>query len=288
MDQKLLLEKLDERVEDVVNSVGVNVNTASYTLLQYIAGLSLTIAKNIVVYRDENGMFTSKAQLKKVKGLGPKAFEQCIGFLRIIGGKEPLDATGIHPEMYEKTYAFLDKELGITKKKLQLPLTEAKLQTATSQTIHARATTYEIGFETLEDIIKELQRPGLDPRENLDPPSFKSDILETKDLEVGMVLDGVIRNVTDFGAFVDIGLHNDGLVHKSQIADRFVSNPSDVVSVGMNVKVRVLEIDLEREKVSLSMKTLNADTAAPAAPVKREARNEPPASSGLKSNISWG
>ena len=181
--------------------------------------------------------------------------------------------------MYDKTYTFLEKELGISKKKLQLPLTEAKLQTASEKTLQTWSTTYDIGFETLSDIIKELQRPGLDPRENLDPPSFKSDVLETKDLQVGMILDGVVRNVTDFGAFVDIGLHNDGLVHKSQLADRFVAQPSDVVSVGMQVKVRVLDIDHEREKVSLSMKTLNTETinkptAPRPAPRKRDNDNE--------------
>lgn len=293
VDQKLLKEKLDERVEDVVNSVWVNVNTASYTLLQYIAGLSLTIAKNIVAYRDENGPFTSKAQLKKVKGLGPKAFEQSIWFLRILGGKEPLDATGIHPEMYEKTYEFLDKELGLSKKKLVLPLQDAKLQTANDKQIQQRSDIYGIGFETLSDIIKELQRPGLDPRENMDPPSFKSDVLETKDLQIGMILDGTVRNVTDFWAFVDIGLHNDWLVHKSQLADRFVANPSDVVSVWMQVKVRVLDVDLEREKVSLSMKTpwnestIKTTTKEPR-PERRTNRPEENSGGGLKGNISWG
>lgn len=181
----------------------------------------------------------------------------------------------------------------MTKKKLTLPLQDAKLQTANEKTIAAWSDKYEIGFETLSDVIKELQRPGLDPRENMDPPSFKSDILETKDLQIGMVLDGTVRNVTDFGAFVDIGLHNDGLVHKSQLADRFVANPSDVVSVGMQVKVRVLEVDLEREKVSLSMKTLNENNSnsRPSQPREarppREKRNDESTSS-IKGNISWG
>lgn len=292
VDQKLLLEKLDEKVEDVVNSVWVNVNTASYTLLQYIAWLSLTIAKNIVIYRDENGAFTSKAQLKKVKGLGPKAFEQCIWFLRIVWWKEPLDATGIHPEMYDKTYDILEKELSIKpskKEPLVLPLNTSVFSAVTDKTIADWAEKYEIGFETLSDIIKELQRPGLDPRENMDPPSFKSDVLEITDLEIGMKLDGVVRNVTDFGAFVDIGLHSDGLVHKSQIADRFVSHPSDVVSVGMQVQVTVLEIDKEREKVSLSMKT-GQSSGQPATPrVNKPAPIERPSTdTGIKNGIVWG
>lgn len=292
VDQKLLLEKLDEKVEDVVNSVWVNVNTASYTLLQYIAWLSVTIAKNIVIYRDENGAFTSKAQLKKVKGLGPKAFEQCIWFLRIVGWKEPLDATGIHPEMYDKTYDILEKELTMKidkKHPLVLPLDKSAFAGIDEKKIAAWAAQYEIGFETLSDIISELQRPGLDPRENMDPPSFKSDVLEITDLEIGMKLDGVVRNVTDFGAFVDIWLHSDGLVHKSQIADRFVSHPSDVVSVGMQVQVTVLEIDKEREKVSLSMKTWDSSGQSSAPRTNKPAPSEKPAGdTGLKSNIVWG
>lgn len=257
VDQKLLGEKLDEKVEDVVNKVGVNVNTASYTLLQYVAWLSLTVAKNVVAYRDEHGAFTSKTQLKKVKWLGPKAYEQCIWFLRIIGWKEPLDATGIHPEVYDKIYEILDKELHIKpskKEPLVLPLSASIFAWRSDSVIARIAQTYEMWFETLVDSVQELQRPGLDPRENMDPPSFKADVLELKDLQIGMKLDGVVRNVTDFGAFVDIGLHNDWLVHKSQLADRFVAHPSDVVSVWQQVEVTVVGIDEEREKVSLSMK----------------------------------
>jgi protein Tex len=287
VDQKLLLEKLDEKVEDVVNSVWVDVNTASYTLLQYIAWLSLTIAKNIVAYRDEHGAFTSKAQLKKVKWLGPKAFEQCIWFLRILGGKEPLDATGIHPEMYDKTYTILSEEMWMKidkKNLLTLPLAASIFASVNDKTISTRAEKYEIWFETLSDIIKELQRPWLDPRENMDPPSFKSDVREITDLEIGMKLDGVVRNVTDFGAFVDIWLHSDWLVHKSQIADRFVSHPSDVVSVGMQVQVTVIEIDKEREKVSLSMKNGSTPAANKPKPTVAEPSRSPEPTS-LKSNI---
>lgn len=254
VDQKYLKEKLDEKVEDVVNAVGVDVNTASYTLLQYIAGLSEAVAKNIVAYRDQNGPFESKAQLKKVKGLGPKAYEQAIGFLRIKGGKEVLDATGIHPEIHKQVYAFIETELGIKKKALKLPMAVEKYS---DQQIKDWATKYDIGYETMVDVIKELQRPGLDPRDELEVPCFKSDVLEITDLKIGMELEGIVRNVTDFGAFVDIGLHNDGLVHKSQMANHYVSNPIEVVSVGQRVKVKVLDIDFEREKVALTMKDGN-------------------------------
>ncbi len=252
VDQKLLKHKLDEKVEDTVNSVWVDVNTAGYPLLQHIAWLSTTIAKNIVDYRDTNGVFTKKAQLKKVKWLWPKAYEQAVWFLRIKDWKEALDATGIHPETYKTTYSILENEFDIKKKKLELPL-ELSVSKAQIQKISEK---YEIGYETLEDIFKELASPGLDPREEIDTPQFKSDVLEVEDLKEDMILDGVIRNVTDFGAFVDIGLHNDGLVHISQLSDSFVSNPADIVSVWQNVKVKVLSIDVEREKVSLSMKNL--------------------------------
>ena len=252
VDQKILKEKLEEKVEDVVNAVGVDVNTASYTLLQYIAGLSTSVAKNVVAYRDENWAFEDKKQIKKVKGLGPKAYEQAIGFLRIKEGKEPLDATGIHPDHHKATYAFLEGELGIKKKNLKLPL---QMPHYDENQISAFCDKYELGFETMEDIIRELQRPGLDPREEIEKPVFKSDVLDIKDVQIGMKLQGVVRNVTDFGAFVDVWLHNDGLVHKSQMADYFVQNPIDVVKVGQTVEVRVLDVDVEREKISLSMKS---------------------------------
>ena len=252
VDQKFLKEKLEEKVEDVVNAVGVDVNTASYTLLQYIAGLSTTVAKNLVAYRDENWLFEDKKQIKKVKGLWPKAYEQAIWFLRIKWGKEILDSTGIHPDNHKQTYAFLEEMLGMKKKNLTLPLQD--LPQYSENDIENFAQKYELWYETMQDILKELQRPGLDPREEIEAPCFKSDILDIKDVEIWMKLQGVVRNVTDFWAFVDVGLHNDGLVHKSQLANYFVQNPNDVVKVGQQVEVRVLDIDREREKLSLSMK----------------------------------
>ena len=262
VDQKYLKEKLEEKVEDIVNSVGVDVNTASYTLLQHIAGLSETVAKNVIAYRDENGRFTSKAQIKKVKWLGPKAYEQAIGFLRIKGGKEVLDETGIHPEIHKQVYELIEKELWIKKKDLKLPMSFWAESKNIDNNLQSRSETYKIWLETLRDVLAELQRPGLDPRDELEAPCFSSTILDIKDLEIGTKLDGIVRNVTDFGAFVDIGLHSGGLVHKSQMANYFVANPVDVVKVWQQVKVKVIDIDLEREKVSLSMK----DDSAPQAP----------------------
>ncbi len=288
VDQKLLQEKLDEKVEDTVNAVGVDVNTASYTLLQYIAGLSEKVAKSIVEYRDENWAFETKTQVKKVKGLWPKAYEQAIGFLRIKKGKEPLDETGIHPEIHKQVYLFIEQELGIKKKNLILPLATIDFNT---QKLHERAEKYAIGFETMQDVVKELQRPWLDPRDQIDPPSFKSDVLDVKDLKIGMELEGVIRNVTDFGAFVDIGLHNDGLVHKSQLANYYVTNPIEVVSVGQQVKVRVLDIDLEREKVSLSMKDPNQVQNSIPRPKQRDPeiqkKDDVAGESSMRSNITF-
>lgn len=283
VDQKILKEKLEEKVEDVVNAVGVDVNTASYTLLQYIAGLSTSVAKNVVAYRDENWAFEEKKQIKKVKGLGPKAYEQAIGFLRIKEGKEPLDATGIHPDHHKVTYAFLEGELGIKKKNLKLPL---QMPHYDESQISVFCDKYELGFETMEDIIKELQRPGLDPREEIEKPVFKSDVLDIKDVQIGMKLQGVVRNVTDFGAFVDVWLHNDGLVHKSQMADYFVQNPIDVVKVGQTVEVRVLDVDVEREKISLSMKSeWGSAPRKPRSESKKE--NNPDRSQNSGFNLWW-
>ena len=259
VDQKYLKEKLEEKVEDIVNSVGVDVNTASYTLLQYIAWLSETVAKNVIAYRDENGKFMSKAQIKKVKGLGPKAYEQAIGFLRIKEWKEILDETGIHPEIHKQVYELIEKEMGIKKKDLKLPMNVEKYP---ENKVREWSESYKIWLETLKDVLAELQRPWLDPRDEFEAPCFSSTILDIKDLEIGTKLEGIVRNVTDFWAFVDIGLHSDGLVHKSQMANYFVANPVDVVRVGQQVKVKVIDIDLEREKVSLSMK----DDSAPQMP----------------------
>lgn len=251
VDQKYLKEKLEEKVEDIVNSVGVDVNTASYTLLQYIAWLSETVAKNVVEYRDTNWKFTSKAQIKKVKWLGPKAYEQAIWFMRIKWWKEILDETGIHPEIHKQVYSMIENEFGIKKKDIKLPMILDKNIESKANVFSEK---YEIWLETMKDVIKELQRPWLDPRDELEAPCFASDIVDIKNLTIWMQLQGIVRNVTDFGAFVDIGLHSDGLVHKSQMANYFVTNPTDVVKVGQQVKVKVLEIDLEREKVSLTMK----------------------------------
>lgn len=252
VDQKYLKEKLNEKVEDIVNAVWVDANTASYPLLQYISWLSLSVARNIVVYRDENGAFSDKKQIKKVKGLWPKAYEQAIGFLRIKWGKEPLDATGIHPDHHKAITQFIEEELWIKKKNLILPLESMKKYS--EKEIETFAKKYGLGYETMLDCLQELERPGLDPRDKLELPCFKSDILNIDDVEIGMKLQGIVRNVTDFWAFVDIGLHNDGLVHKSQMADYFVTNPIEVVRVWQQVEVSVLDIDKEREKISLSMK----------------------------------
>lgn len=249
VDQKLLKSKLDEKVEDCVNNVGVDLNTASYTLLSYASWLSLKIAQEVVKFRDELGNFSIKSELKKVKWLWPKAFEQSVWFLRIKWWKETLDSTWIHPETYKITYSILENELNITKKDLSLPMS-IDFSNLNISEISAK---YELWEDTIIDIFKELERPWLDPRDELDLPKFKSDVLDFKDLKENMILSWVVRNVTNFGAFVDVWLHNDGLVHISQMSKSFVSNPSEIASVGDNVEVRVLEIDAEKEKVSLSM-----------------------------------
>ena len=280
VDQKILKEKLNEKVEDIVNSVWVDVNTASYTLLQYVAWLSLSIAKNIISFRDENWEFDDKKQIKKVKGLWPKAYEQAIGFLRIKWGKEVLDSTWIHPDHYKQVYSFIENELWIKKKDLKLPL---KLEDYSDKEIENFAEKYELWFETMEDCIKELQRPWLDPREELEKPCFKSDILDIKDVEIWMKLEWVVRNITDFWAFVDVWLHNDWLVHKSQLTDFYVQNPIDVVKVWQHVTVRVLDIDKEKERLSLSMKgewNTSAQTQKEKSSHKRE--------DGWKEFVLWG
>ena len=251
MNQKKLSEALGGVVEDCVNRVGVDLNTASASLLEYISGISKVIAKNIVTYREENGSFTSRSQLLKVAKLGPKAYEQCAGFMRITGGKNPLDATGVHPESYAATKELLAK-LGYT-----LEDVSNRSVVGISKKISdykKLASELEIGELTLRDIIKELEKPARDPREDMPKPILRSDVLEMKDLTPGMVLKGTVRNVIDFGAFVDIGVHQDGLVHISQICDRYIKHPLEAVSVGDIVDVKVLSVDLKKQRIQLTMK----------------------------------
>lgn len=254
VNQKNLAESLTGVVEDSVNSVGVDVNTATPSLLSYVAGINNTIAKNIVKYRDENGKFKNRKELLKVSKLGKVAFEQCAGFIRVFDGDNPLDITAVHPESYEATEKLL-KSLGFNKKDLtdKAKLSELKTKLA-SLDVPKLANELEIGEMTLTDIISELSKPGRDPREDMPKPILRSDVLKFEDLREGMVLTGTVRNVIDFGAFVDIGVKHDGLVHISELSDSFVKKPSDVVSVGDIVKVKVLKIDFDRQKVSLSMK----------------------------------
>ena len=254
VNQKRLNESLTGVVEDAVNSVGVDVNTATPSLLSYVAGINKTIAKNIVKYRDENGKIKNRKELLKVPKLGKVAFEQCAGFIRIFDGTNPLEITAVHPESYDVTERLL-KELGYNtesiKDKEKLNELRVKLKDIN---IKEMAKKLNIGELTLKDIIDELSKPGRDPREDLPKPILRSDVLKFEDLKEGMILTGTVRNVIDFGAFVDIGVKHDGLVHISEMADRFVKNPSDVVSVGDIVKVKVIGIDNERQKVKLSMK----------------------------------
>lgn len=251
MNQKKLSEALGGVVEDCVNRVGVDLNTASASLLEYISGISKVIAKNIVTYREENGSFTSRSQLLKVAKLGPKAYEQCAGFMRITGGKNPLDATGVHPESYAATKELLAK-LGYT-----LEDVSDRSVVGISKKISdykKLASELGIGELTLRDIVKELEKPARDPREDMPKPILRSDVLEMKDLTPGMVLKGTVRNVIDFGAFVDIGVHQDGLVHISQICDRYIKHPLEAVSVGDIVDVKVLSVDLKKQRIQLTMK----------------------------------
>jgi len=254
VDQKKLSESLTGVVEDAVNKVGVDLNTATPSLLSYVSGINKTIAKNIVTYRDENGKFKNRKQLLKVAKLGNSAFEQCAGFVRIFGGENPLEVTAVHPESYEIAEKLLDK-LGFNKKDLlnKEKLTEIKIKLG-SVNASKMAEELGVGALTLEDIIKELSKPGRDPREDMPKPILKSDVLKLEDLKEGMILNGTVRNVIDFGAFVDIGVKHDGLVHISELSDKYVKNPRDIVSVGDIVKVKVISIDLEKQKVALSMK----------------------------------
>ena len=251
MNQKKLGESLTGVVEDCVNKVGVDLNTASAPLLSYISGITPTIAKNIVAYREENGKFEDRKELLKVAKLGPKAYEQCAGFMRIQGGRNPLDATGVHPESYEAAEKLLKKQ-GF---KLE-DITGGNL-TGLSLTIRDYARLAEelgIGEITLRDIVKELEKPARDPREEMPKPILRTDVLEMKDLKEGMVLKGTVRNVIDFGVFVDIGVHQDGLVHISQITDRFIKHPLEAVSVGDIVDVKVMSVDLKKKRIQLTMR----------------------------------
>jgi uncharacterized protein len=251
MNQKKLGEALGGVVEDCVNRVGVDLNTASASLLEYVSGISKAIAKNIVSYREENGEFTARTQLLKVAKLGPKAYEQCAGFMRITGGKNPLDATGVHPESYAATKELL-KRLGYKPEDV-----ENRSVSGISKKIHdykKLSAELEVGELTLRDIVKELEKPARDPREDMPKPILRSDVLEMKDLTPGMVLKGTVRNVIDFGAFVDIGVHQDGLVHISQICDRYIKHPLEAVSVGDIVEVKVMSVDLKKQRIQLTMK----------------------------------
>ena len=255
MNQKKLGEALGGVVEDSVNKVGVDLNTASAALLEYVSGVSKTIAKNIVSYREENGRFADRKQLLKVAKLGPKAFEQCAGFLRIQGGKNPLDATSVHPESYEAARKLLEK-LGYD----VADITGAKLSGLSKKITDYSKMAEELGIGeiTLRDIVKELEKPGRDPRDEMPKPVLRSDVLDMKDLKPGMILKGTVRNVIDFGAFVDIGVHQDGLVHVSEMSDtRFIKHPLEAVSVGDIVEVKVLEVDQEKKRISLSMRLGN-------------------------------
>ena len=254
MNQKKLGEALTGVVEDSVNKVGVDLNTASASLLEYISGVSKAIAKNIVVYREENGRFTTRKELLKVAKLGPKAFEQCAGFMRITGGTNPLDATSVHPESYEAASRLLEK-LGYSAE----DIAGGKLEGLGRQIKDYKklAAELEIGEITLRDIVKELEKPARDPRDEMPKPILRTDVLDIKDLKEGMVLKGTVRNVIDFGAFVDIGVHQDGLVHISQMSEKFIKHPLEAVSVGDVVEVRVLGVDEKKNRISLSMKGLN-------------------------------
>lgn len=251
MNQKKLSDALGGVVEDCVNKVGVDLNTASASLLEYISGITKVIAKNIVTYREENGRFLTRAQLLKVAKLGPKAYEQCAGFMRISDGKNPLDGTSVHPESYDATLKLLDK-LGYQPEDIR----EGRLARISKKISNYKklAAELEIGEMTLQDIVKELEKPARDPRDDMPKPILRSDVLEMKDLAPGMILKGTVRNVIDFGAFVDIGVHQDGLVHISQMTERYIKHPLEAVSVGDIVEVKVMSVDLQKKRIQLTMK----------------------------------
>ncbi|MCD5411180.1 MAG: helix-hairpin-helix domain-containing protein, partial [Clostridiales bacterium] len=302
LNQAKLGESLKNVVEDCVNSVGVDLNTASPSLLNYVSGISPATAKNIVKYREEHGKFDNRKMLKEVKRLGDKVYEQCAGFLRISGGNNVLDNTSVHPESYLVTSILLEKlgyglddvrdgklrnidekiiEYKSVSKKVKVEKENTKrvksLQdlaslglenkkpektnaTAIKENVEAIAKELEIGVFTLRDIIEELKKPGRDPREEMPKPVFRSDVLKMEDLKLDMIMQGTVRNVVDFGAFVDIGVKQDGLVHISELGDKFIKNPMDVVSVGDEVTVRIIKLDIERGKISMSMKGLKKRT----------------------------
>ena len=251
MNQKNLDEALTAVVEDCVNRVGVDLNTASAPLLSYISGISKTVAKNIVAYREENGRFEDRRQLLKVAKLGPKAYEQCAGFMRISGGKNPLDATAVHPESYGAVDILLGK-LGYAKEQIEA----GGLPGIGKKAVQRKKLAEELGIGeiTLADILKELEKPARDPRDEMPKPILRTDVMDMKDLKPGMVLKGTVRNVIDFGAFVDIGVHQDGLVHISQICDRYIKHPLEAVSVGDVVEVQVMSVDVDRKRIQLTMK----------------------------------
>ena len=251
MNQKKLGLALEGVVENCVNSVGVDLNTASPSLLSYVSGISNAVSKNILAYREENGKFKTRKELLKVSKLGPKAFEQCAGFLRIPESENPLDNTGVHPEAYDATKKLLES-IGYNLKDLK----DKSISNISSyiEDVSKTAEVLGLGVPTLKDIIKELEKPGRDPREEMPAPVLRSDVLEMEDLEEGMILKGTVRNVIDFGVFVDIGVHQDGLVHISQICDKFIKHPLEVLSVGDIINVKVMSVDIEKKRISLTMK----------------------------------
>lgn len=255
VNQKKLNESLKNVVEDCVNSVGINLNTASFSLLSYVSGISIPISKNIVQYREINGRFNSRDELLKISKVGNKAYEQCAGFLRIADGENPLDNTGVHPENYKSTVLLLDK-LGYKLDDIKENKLENIVEKTEGQLVEI-SKDMDIGLLTLKDIIKEIQKPGRDPRENMPKPILRKDVMKFDDLTEGMILTGTVRNVVNFGAFVDIGVKNDGLVHISELSDNFIKNPMDVVKVGDVVSVKIIKLDIERNKVSLTMKGFN-------------------------------
>ena len=261
INQKLLEGALTGVVENCVNRVGVDLNTASPSLLSYVAGVNMGIAKNIVAYREEHGRFTSRKELMKVPKLGEKAFNQCAGFLRISDGENPLDATSVHPESYGAAQAMMEK-LGVEPesirrggdKTIEKKIKDTYPAKSLTQSLSAMARELGVGEMTLADIVEEMKKPARDPREDAPPVVFRNDVKNFEDLKLDMELTGTVRNVVDFGAFVDIGVKNDGLVHISQLSDKYVKHPMDVVSVGDTVKVKIISIDYEKKKVGLTMR----------------------------------